>query len=440
MIGSLCSPVYAFEKSHTQEFVVTAYYSPLPDQCCYFRGSYEEEIIFNGNGIKGADSTPVYPGMLAAPSTYAFGTIVDLPGIGVGTVHDRGGRITEWGDDLHRIDVWMGTGEEGLARAMTWGVQRVSGTVYPVGSENAPREQVSFDRFKADSAILAGLPKTDTTLVLSQAAFGGQEYSSRLLQSTLKDLGYFDHPVTGEFGTVTQEAMKAFLDDQSLPGDGSKVGELTAAALTAAASIKAANLPDLAIGLQKGSRGDNVRQLQKLLRYLGFYHGRTDGNFDTHLKESVTGFQMSRNIIAHMLDQGAGRVGPVTKTAILKAWKGRIVAGKASGIVARMHLALRVKKEELPSKMLATGDRGVDVKRLQAFLKENGYLDAKSVTGTFGSRTASALIKYQIDRKIVESAGSHGAGVFGPTTRMVVAIEAVDAKWRQVRAEGMGAL
>ena len=103
LVGSLFSPVYAAEKPHTQEFVVTAYYSPVPKQCCYFRGSYDEEITFNGNGIRGSDGTDVYPGMIAAPDSYAFGTVIDLPGLGIGTVHDRGGRIIEWGEDVHRI-------------------------------------------------------------------------------------------------------------------------------------------------------------------------------------------------------------------------------------------------------------------------------------------------------------------------------------------------
>lgn len=31
-------------------FVVTAYYSPLPDQARYLRGSYEADIRLNGNG------------------------------------------------------------------------------------------------------------------------------------------------------------------------------------------------------------------------------------------------------------------------------------------------------------------------------------------------------------------------------------------------------
>src|SRR5437870_1608094 len=99
LFGSLFSPVYANIEPYQQDFIVTAYYSPLPNQCCYFRGSYDEELLFNGQGVKGADGTAVYPGMLAGPPGYQFGTVVALDGVGAGSIHDRGSRIVEWSAD-----------------------------------------------------------------------------------------------------------------------------------------------------------------------------------------------------------------------------------------------------------------------------------------------------------------------------------------------------
>ena len=113
----------------TRKLLVTAYYSPLPDQAFYIRGSYEADIRLNGRGTNGADGTEVYEGMLAAPKSYPFGTRVMIPGLGVGEVHDRGGAILA-GKDYDRIDVWMGRGEEGLARALNWGARIVEGEVY----------------------------------------------------------------------------------------------------------------------------------------------------------------------------------------------------------------------------------------------------------------------------------------------------------------------
>jgi peptidoglycan hydrolase-like protein with peptidoglycan-binding domain len=438
MFGSIFSPVYATEKPYDQKFVVTAYYSPVPDQCCYFRGSYEEDIAFNGKGIAGADGTGVYPGMIAAPATYAFGTVIDLQGLGVGTVHDRGGRIVEWSDDLHRIDLWMGYGEEGLARALAWGTRTVKGKVYPVGTD-APAEQWSLHNFDADPSNIAHLPKNETIDLLPLAAMGDQSYSVRVLQTTLQELGYFDDKPTGTFGEVTKSSLKKFLSDYAVAGDGSNVDDTAAATLMAATSITEENLPIIGEGIAEGTHGDAVRQIQKILRYLGAYRGRTDGKFDQDVREAVTQFQLNAGVIQSATQDGAGRVGPVTKAAMLKAWKVRVVTQKAKAIATKMHIAKEVKTAGLPTKTLASGDRGPQVRSLQRFLHDAGYLPASDMTGTFGARTRAALLKYQIDRSIVASAEAKGAGIFGPATRQTLSKDAVDLRWKLVRAEGIGA-
>ena len=66
-----------YAASIKQEFIVTAYYSPLPDQNFYLKGNYEAEKILNGNGTNGASGKPVFIGMIAAPKTYNFGTRID---------------------------------------------------------------------------------------------------------------------------------------------------------------------------------------------------------------------------------------------------------------------------------------------------------------------------------------------------------------------------
>ena len=47
-----------------------------------------------------------------------------------------------------------------------------------------------------------------------------------------------------------------------------------------------------------GSRGDEVRQIQKKLRELGFYKGSVDGIYGTSTKKAVTAFQKSCGITA----------------------------------------------------------------------------------------------------------------------------------------------
>ena len=96
---------------YQKTFIVTAYYSPLPGQSFYVTGSLASDKRLNGNGTHGADGTPVYPGMIAAPGTYSFGTRVSCPGYIDGEIHDRGGAIVKAGERGYahdRLDFWAG--------------------------------------------------------------------------------------------------------------------------------------------------------------------------------------------------------------------------------------------------------------------------------------------------------------------------------------------
>ncbi|HRH93844.1 MAG TPA: peptidoglycan-binding protein [Candidatus Peribacteria bacterium] len=436
LTGSLFSPVYANQEVYEQDFVVTAYYSPLPDQCCYFRGSYEEEIAFNGQGLRGADGTGVYPGMLAGPPTYAFGTVIDLDGIGVGTVHDRGGRIIEWDTNLHRVDIWMGSGEAGLARAMEWGVRKVHGTVYPLGTK-PPAESVVLEHFPSKTSSIAGLAKTDVLSLLPGLKLDDQRYGVRVLQQQLKDLGRLDATITGNYGQATKEALAGFQKDNGLPGDGTSVDERTAAALTASLQVLRGRVPDLTVGLEPGANGAQVRLVQQVMRYIGEYRGRTDGVYDDDVRLAVVKFQRDNGLIASDTADGAGRIGPKTQQAILTAWRSKQARLKTNVVLLKMKVAQRVKNDVMPSGTFAEGAKGTAVKQLQLVLGKLGFFASKEANANFGAKTKAALVTYQLDRKIVESQDAHGAGVFGPATRQALMADALDAEWRKVRASGL---
>lgn len=88
----------------------------------------------NGDGTHGASGFPVFNGMLAAPQSYPFGATVYFPGYGTGIVKDRGGAIVESGERENkrdRIDIWMGTGQAGLIKALTFGKKTLTGTYCP---------------------------------------------------------------------------------------------------------------------------------------------------------------------------------------------------------------------------------------------------------------------------------------------------------------------
>ena len=209
--------------------------------------------------------------------------------------------------------------------------------------------------------------------------------------------------------------------------------DVLAAHLTAASSIQEKNLPDLQVGLARGSRGPRVRDAQKLLRYLGYYRGRTDGHFDRDVRDAVLALQRQEGLITTDDDSGAGRIGPQTREAILRQWKARIVRAKANNLILKQGVQATVKTTLVPSKVLAKGDTGSDVRRLQRALRDLGYLPSKDMTGTFADRTEKALLQYQKDRVIITEQMSKGAGVFGPATRASLLKDITALEWGKVR-------
>ncbi len=128
---SLISAVGAFNTSGCEEkmFTVTAYYSPKPDQIFYYKSTFHDDVVLNGEGYTWASGKPVFLGMLAWPKIYPFGSLIYFPEIGVGEIADRGGAIVlsgQRGQNYDRIDVWMWKGEEGLIRALTFGKKNMT--------------------------------------------------------------------------------------------------------------------------------------------------------------------------------------------------------------------------------------------------------------------------------------------------------------------------
>ena len=135
---SLLPVNHAWAVSNTWYFVVTAYYSPLPNQDKYLTGNYESEKRLNWQWIAWASWKSVFSWMLAAPKSYNFGTKIYLEWLWIWSVEDRGWAIVPaWqrGYKHDRIDVWMWYWDEWLQRALYWWKRTVKGYVVNSSSE-----------------------------------------------------------------------------------------------------------------------------------------------------------------------------------------------------------------------------------------------------------------------------------------------------------------
>lgn len=240
MLTLLPAPTAQAVAPGKRTFKVTAYYSPLPNQSFYLKGNFEAEVRLNGEGKHGASGRAVFPGMIAAPKSYAFGTKIRLAGLGVGTVTDRGGAIVkagERGQEHDRIDVWMGYGEPGLRRALKWGVRTIEGEVL---EDSTVPDSIYFDSMDPDIALMTPeervketIAKEETKKMIAQVEAvseqdelmnsfpglmgrGAEGIPVKILQSALKQLGYYKLTLSGSYDDATIDALLRFQIDQKL--------------------------------------------------------------------------------------------------------------------------------------------------------------------------------------------------------------------------------
>lgn len=370
----LAEPIDAY----THTFTISAYYSPLPCQSRYATGSYDGDIRLNGGGVRGADGTPVYPGMIAAPKSYPFGVKMDIPGIGIVAVHDRGGAIKAAGGAegvYDRLDVWMGYGDKGLERALQWGKRTMDVVVY--GINDSISEQIILAGYSADEAS-AGSCDIATGEIAVQVE---------------------EEPVVQEM--VVQEPVKI-------------VSTVTSSSL-----------------LQNGHSGEEVRALQTELKKLNFFKGEVTGYYGELTEHAVFKFQQSQLLVGGLMDPGAGIFGPKTRERMREIVAGgehtRVMIAQATNAYNN-HLVAFVeprKREDADVRVviasqLDPGVRGPEVAALQKFLKEHGYFSGAFITDYFGPATHEAVLKFQLDNKIITGENDKGAGRVGPATRDLI--------------------
>ncbi len=421
------------------DFVLTAYYSPLPGQCCYVKGGLVADKILNGNGTHGADGTPVYVGMVAAPPSYAFGTKVEVPGLGVLEVHDRGGAIQlQEGGKIHRIDVWAGYGEEGLARALSFGVKRVRGVVYPPVTAQ-PASDFSLDRIVMDYDRLKPYNTVQNGLVDLQPKAGDRGPSSAYLQEHLKALGYFVDDDALFYGPKTQAAIEGFQRDHGLTIAPESLNSETAAMLMA--SVRTLGR-DMGVPLvQDGSSQRDVAAAQRLLRSMGYYRGRTNGLYGDALKNAIIAFQKDHALVGDAQSPGAGSIGPITRAAIADTL--RLERSKSVAEVILLRKRVRdalAEKGLLVAGTSSEGYKGGVVENIQRFLSQSGYFPGNQVNGVFGPMTAQSVAAYQVARGVLGAKNAAGAGVVGPVTLKTLQQDQINAAYTAVRGYGWDAL
>jgi peptidoglycan hydrolase-like protein with peptidoglycan-binding domain/3D (Asp-Asp-Asp) domain-containing protein len=352
--------IYPYEKT----FTITAYYSPIEGQQRYIKGSLEADRKLNGNGTHGASGAPVYPGMVAAPKTYAFGTKLKIPGIGTVAVQDRGGAIVAANPETQtydRLDIWMGHGDEGLNRAMQWGKRTVPVLVY--GIDDSIQEEVEFAEIQLPtSSTPTNSSNTNSTPAITSPylktfSLGDSSEHISQIQADLQKLNYYNGEAHGEYDANTQQAITKFQIDQKIVSSASQYGAGYFGPQTGRALLAALNNPTL--------------------------NSNTSSVVSTPIEETKTIIPTAN---ASKTDSQSERIA---------------LAGNGLSF-------LEVQLQE--------GDSGQAVLELQTELKKMNLL-AIEPTGYYGEVTSHAVFKFQQIQGLISTKDEFGAGIFGPQTR-----------------------
>lgn len=131
------------------------------------------------------------------------------------------------------------------------------------------------------------------------------------LQHLLTALGFQVGPADGVFGPMTLAGVRQFQENQALTPDG-VVGPNTRTAMKRVAAVLPAApvLDGDGRILRPGARGEDVAQLQQVLRLAGHDPGSVDGVFGPLTQKAIESFQADVGITVD------GKIGPVTRSKL----------------------------------------------------------------------------------------------------------------------------
>lgn len=401
------------------QYVVSAYYSPLPGQSFYATGTYVGDIRLNGggvttaSGVKVADATGAF---LAAPPCFEFGTILEFEGMGNYIILDRGGAIKG-----SRLDLWTGYGEEGLRAALSWGKRTVE--VNTLGKD-ANVELVAKAEWKLPPKLsfLKGVD-SNPFQSLDNIKIGDTGAKVAVLQQLLTDIGYFVDDVDGYFGLSTKTALLEMDKDygEIVSINISPIGalgnttiaEVEELVMTARRKFEE-DIPATNLGL--GSKGIDVLNLQKSLKKLGYTLDLSEV-FDEMTEEALIAFQIKEGVIDSRDHVAAGYFGTQTQAKLKESLK--ISLPDQVGVIVEDESYDFLPNNEMFENTIKLGETSEDVRKLQEVLRRMSLFRIEP-TGYFGPVTQHAVIKMQLKYNLIDRVSEEGAGVVGPSTRRLL--------------------
>jgi len=262
--------------------------------------------------------------------------------------------------------------------------------------------EATLKKLNSSSAVKANGANTVTTSTTLKSGAKGEAVKE--LQRRLKELGYYNNAIDGDYGAKTVVAVKAFQKKNGLTADG-VAGSSTLKKLNSSSAVKAGTTTNTTTtttdGLKSGDKGAEVKKLQERLKELGYYTSAIDSDYGSKTIAAVKAFQKKNGLTA---DGVAG-------SATMKKMN------SSNAVAANGKTTVELKTNQT----LKSGDSGAQVKALQARLKELGYYTT-TLDSDYGYRTTAAVSDFQRANKLTVTGTANPA-----TLRKLVSSSAISA-------------
>ncbi len=225
---------------------------------------------------------------------------------------------------------------------------------------------VSLSWFGMAGSSMAALQRGDS----------GQEVTN--LQNLLTNSGYYDGPVTGYFGELTEAAVKRVQQAKGQSADGIADDRLVSSLQPASRNADEGQLA-------RGDSGQATIDLQNNLRAAGYYDGPVTGFFGSLTEAAVMEFQQAKGLAVNGIADQKTRF---VLSEEIAATPSDPAEASASGSPAAI---------AFPVANLSLGSSGAAVIELQKRLQAAGYYDG-ILSGDFDVDTEAAVIRFQRDR------------------------------------------
>ena len=214
-------------------------------------------------------------------------------------------------------------------------------------------------------------PKYDADSAYIELKRGDTGAEVKKLQKRLKQLGYFDGEIGGNYLDLTTAAVKRFQKQIGWKQTGVATVALQKKLFSSSAPKYEGESDSGYVELKKGDTGASVKKLQKRLKQLGYFNGDIGGNYLSQTTAAVKLFQKQI---------GWKQTGVATVALQKKLFSSS--APEFTGDAGTSYVEL------------APGDTGERVKKLQRRLKELGYFDG-DIGGNYLTKTTAAVKLFQ---------------------------------------------